>query len=867
MNELKIQECINIKAVKWAQSLLAMRLHRQGRSSYAEALQKIVDQVADPGDDVGTFTAVYDERGSSHSVGLKGRRFATRTGAVGAFALPKVLRYVLRMGIPGLLDIDMKAAHVHAMWELAGDELQSQSPQLRDLRASREDWAARHLRTMPESDSDYDSHKQLILAVLNGKKARPAWPKALRDLAEECGRVRGMLAAKHPDIVQELRKTKRDPVVSTTSLLMMHLERTYVDQMIEAAGDAVMSIEHDGIVVRDASPELIAKIRASVPWPTHTTTYPQTQEEFLAFAAKMEPDCNWRAKSAIKWDDVLRARKCCSVVLSAVGKDKEAEEKFQYAHTDFATVVASRLEGDVVIDHGRIKIFDAEKCMWNFEGTDNELHNLVRKQLHDAFRTQHLVLDDCIPVWEAYGHVHPLLKSHANITPVRAEVKSMLCGKAPDACDLRRLLPFKNGIVYDFMQGRAYKVHRGIAPNRTVPWDYESWQLDGEIQKEFAGVVAKMLTWERNGGGDLVPEPPTGDVEHDLRRHKGNEELAKSFIDVLRKIPGAGFITRWFDADGASYFLQHYVRMMAAEPKFCEMLNIHGPPRSGKDVMAALFESHMGNIDEGGFGGGLMPEQVQIPARGGSTARSSNGPTPFTHALKDARSVVVPELKRESHGVLDMELLKSIVEQEGARITSRQCRGNVNRWNPSALVVTIGNYCPDFGDSPPDGTERRVNVLTMRNRFAVEADPEAMVLQGNFDLKAKINRGEVFNDFFHVAKAFYPFLALYGDKIRRPRAVEVDTAEALAPRAAAAPEEAWYVQIFMPSDEDHEALSPQEVRQLTLEKLGLRRITDASTELRKEGFNLEARDASGKNRCVKFKFPGSDRAVPVAKKV
>eukprot|EP00969_Alexandrium_andersonii_P312615 13812209-Alexandrium_andersonii.AAC.1 len=123
--------------------------------------------------------------------------------------------------------------------------------------------------------------------------------------------------------------------------------------------------------------------------------------------------------------------------------------------------------------------------------------------------------------------------------------------------------------------------------------------------------------------------------------------------------------------------------------------------------MAALFESHMGNIDEGGFGGGLMPEQVQINTRPSGGGRSSkDGPTPFTHALKDARSVVVPELTRDA---LDMDILKSIVEQEGAKITSRQCRGNVNRWNPSALLVAIGNNCPDFGERPPDGTERRVN--------------------------------------------------------------------------------------------------------------------------------------------------------------
>ena len=428
---------------------------------------------------------------------------------------------------------------------------------------------------------------------------------------------------------------------------------------------------------------------------------------------------------------------------------------------------------------------------------------------------------------------------------------------------MRRMLPFRNGIVYDFAQAKAYKAHRGIAPSRTVPWDYQSWQVHGEVQKEFAGVVRDMLLRERNGGGDIVPEPPTGDVERDLKRHKGDAALAERFMNVLRKVPGAAFLTHWFDADGVSYFLQHYVRMMAAEPKFCEMLNIHGPPRSGKDAMAALFESHMGNIDEDGFGGGLMAEQVQVSTRQSGAKSSKDGPTPFTHALKDARSVVVPELTRDA---LDMDILKAIVEQEGAKITSRQCRGNVNRWNPTALLVTIGNYCPDFGDRPPDGTERRVNVLAMKNRFAVEADPEAMVLQGDFSLKGEINKGLLFNDFFHVAKAFYPFLALYGDKIRRPRFVAEDTAEALAARSSTEVVVPWYLEIFVPADVDHVALMPSEVRKMTLEKLGLRRLADATTELKKEGFDLDSRDSTGSTRCARFRFPNTSKAVAVARK-
>ena len=292
------------------------------------------------------------------------------------------------------------------------------------------------------------------------------------------------------------------------------------------------------------------------------------------------------------------------------------------------------------------------------------------------------------------------------------------------------------------------------------------------------------------------------------------------------------------------------------------------PPRSGKDALAALFESHMGKIDAGGFGGGLMPEQVQIPLRAGVATRSANGPTPFTDALRGARSIVVPELKQ--HEALDMEMLKSLVEQEGALITSRRCRGNTIRWRPSALIATLGNYCPNFGNPPPDGTERRVNVLTMTHSFAKKSDPEMMIHQGDFSLKAKINKGLVWNDLFHVAKAFYGFLEHYGDKIRRPRTVEQDTLEALQPEGGMTTTadgerkaRQWYHELFQPADGSRNSINKSQACQAAMKHLGLARFSDAKSELTKLGFNLDAR-VNGK-RFVTFKF--QDHAVAVALKL
>jgi hypothetical protein len=86
--------------------------------------------------------------------------------------------------------------------------------------------------------------------------------------------VRRAVANKYPDHIKKLSKTKRNPAVSLTSLYMMHLERLEVDAMLKAAGDLVISVEHDGIVLRGAGPEQLAAVRAATKWPTHVSTYP-----------------------------------------------------------------------------------------------------------------------------------------------------------------------------------------------------------------------------------------------------------------------------------------------------------------------------------------------------------------------------------------------------------------------------------------------------------------------------------------------------------------------------------------------------------------------------------------------------------------
>ncbi len=81
---------------------------------------------------------------------------------------------------------------------------------------------------------------------------------------------------------------------------MMNHERQCLDKMMAAAGASLLSVEHDGIVIRDATPELIETIKASVPWPVQETVHPRTRQEFLRFAAEPHPEHDWTVTSRIE---------------------------------------------------------------------------------------------------------------------------------------------------------------------------------------------------------------------------------------------------------------------------------------------------------------------------------------------------------------------------------------------------------------------------------------------------------------------------------------------------------------------------------------------------------------------------------------
>ena len=69
----------------------------------------------------------------------------------------------------------------------------------------------------------------------------------------------------------------------------------------------------------------------------------------------------------------------------------------------------------------------------------------------------------------------------------------------------------------------------------------------------------------------------------------------------------------------------------------------------------------------------------------------------------------------------------------------------------------------------------------------------------------------------------------------------------------------WYDDVFRPASNLNEAINKSQACNATMNHLGLKRFSDAKTELGKLGFNLDA--VTNKKRYVSFKF--DKEVVPI----
>ena len=233
------------------------------------------------------------------------------------------------------------------------------------------------------------------------------------------------------------------------------------------------------------------------------------------------------------------------------------------------------------------------------------------------------------------------------------------------------------------------------------------------------------------------------------------------------------------DCDDWLWWLLHLARMFSSKENFTEFIYAYGASGTGKDAMAVCLETAFGDKEFGGFGGGLPRDFLVEDAHG--QKRSKEACTPFQNALEKCRVCIVPEHPSDrcktQAALLDMDALKMMTEQAGAKITSRGCGTNPSRSNPGYEIIAFSN----FGPRPSlqdDASKSRLNAFECRNRFTTQPVQGETRVQG--DLKGRIKKGLMNPHMLWAAAPFYPFfdLSVFGREI--PRSPNVKEASAAA---------------------------------------------------------------------------------------
>ena len=308
------------------------------------------------------------------------------------------------------------------------------------------------------------------------------------------------------------------------------------------------------------------------------------------------------------------------------------------------------------------------------------------------------------------------------------------------------------------------------------------------------------------------------------------------------------------DCDDWVYILTHLARIFSSEQRFCECLYFFGPSKMGKDALAGAIEKAVGDKAEGGFGGGLPRDFLSSSSKDNQKGKESC--TPFLNDLEGCKTVIIPEFPvckvTKEADMLDMNMLKQMTEQAGAKITSRAAHGNPSRKSPTFEILLFSN-APPRPDLSDTASRRRLGVFELRNRF--QDKPTEGETQDKGDLKDKIQAGVMNPSMFIAATHFYKFLSLYTTAIHRPPHVEEACESAfgadLGEREPGEDPMVTFVRkYFAPVESVADAAKETDVikefrAKHAEEGLGfLKKLGDAKTKMRDLGFVLGERQAS-----------------------
>ena len=138
-----------------------------------------------------------------------------------------------------------------------------------------------------------------------------------------------------------------------------------MDEMEAKAGEHAMCPEADGLVVLDAPTNVIEDIRKNKEVTVDIKSYPQNMAQWVEMAQDRYPLPDFLAKSVHTWTDIREIRKTLTQEVNTLWAtaDSEDEEEaggtttprkkkektFLRNHTEFGKLLASQVEGHVIL--------------------------------------------------------------------------------------------------------------------------------------------------------------------------------------------------------------------------------------------------------------------------------------------------------------------------------------------------------------------------------------------------------------------------------------------------------------------------------------------------------------------------------------
>ena len=745
------------------QEVVTCRTMRVGQKSWAYVLDAFMARASNVVNGVGEIVVIWREGKRTTELGMPSRRFSGITGmdptppeveveltkvppcfaGLSAFALPRVLRFALRGGLGGrLVDLDQVNSHLTHALALAGRCGL-------DLPAVRLNVRAR-ARSLELAGGSREEAKLLLLRAAYGGNVDGA-PQHVRDVGAECRTLATTLARLMPEKLAVVATWgTRDPATTLLSYTLAHEERRVLDLMCAAAAPAVASLEHDGVVLDlRRVPEAEHLVRRACPVELAVKPYPQSLEHLQQAATERYPEQRWtRLSQQWPWRVIRRAREQAEAVLSPAEGEKPIT-----THLDFARVVAAELEGVVFLYDNTLTRFNGRH--WTTETKCVDLaHNVCRDALLTSFGDVSVVYEH----GKARFHVEferPRLREHSFLANVRQEIIPSLAVKPPLLDTRRYLLAFNDGRCWNFKENKLVAAGPVHCASAYVPWTPDRIMTHAGAQ---SFVDDCMHVWSD---------------DRFLDTDDRGEALKVRAQALAAELPFFRLILEIMDGcvDECLYMLLMMTRSASSHERFCEMLYVHGAAKTGKDTLVLAFTTFLGDRDEGGLSVPL-PYTFFLEQR---YADGRNNCTPFSHSVRGMRYVIVPEMKR---GVIDKDLLKTMCEQQGSRIASRDCKGGARSMAPTYLIMATSNNPPTVGSETDTGLERRLVNLRLKRRFLRRPREGASEQRGEDAWKTRLNSGSLRPEQLMWFAALYPHMDSWDmTELPRPPRVEQESAE------------------------------------------------------------------------------------------